>query len=279
MSATEVTTAQELIEFALKASGVLGVGQTAMTEDLNDSFKALNMMLSVWNRKRWLIWHLLDAGAVCTGAQYYTVGPGKQIDIPRPDRIEAAYLRQLVGSAQTITTDPGGAYALQADGTAGIALATDGMQSNAGRNIDLPMTILEAREDYARIQVKGLVSLSRAVYYDAAYPTGALYPWPIPTASIYEIHILVKETLTQFADLASEINLPLEYKEALWSNLALRQRTIYQIAAPQGTDDVKDIAVAALSTIRGANTQIPRLSMPRAVMGRGGLYNIMADGY
>jgi len=237
MSATEITTAQELIEFALKASGVLGVGQTAATEDLDDSFKALNMMLGVWNRERWLIWHLLDAGAVCTGAEYYTVGPGKQIDIPRPDRIEAAYLRQIVNGAQTITTDPGGAYALQADGTAGIQIATDGVQGNPGRNIDFPLQILEAREDYARIQVKGLVSLSRYVYYDAALPTGALYPWPIPNATMYEIHILVKDTLTQFAALSTEINLPPEYKEALWSNLALRQRTIYRIPAPAPGQD------------------------------------------
>src|SRR6185503_2685618 len=109
-------TAQDIIQFALKACGVLGVGQDALQQDLDDSLDAMNMMLGLWNRKRWLIWHLLDAGAVCTGAEYYTVGPGKQIDIPRPDRIEAAYLRQIVNGNQTVTTDPGGAFALQADG-------------------------------------------------------------------------------------------------------------------------------------------------------------------
>ena len=270
-----ITTAQDIVTFSLKAAGVVGVGQTPLSADLTDSFDALNMMLGIWTRNRWLIWHLLDAGATCTGAEYYTVGPGKQIDIPRPDRIEAAYLRQLVGGAQTITTDPGGAYALQADGAAGIQLAADGLQTNPGMNVDYPLTILESREDYSRIALKGLVSFSWAAFYDAAFPTGALYPWPIPPASTYEIHILVKDTLAQFATLSTAINLPPEYYEALWSNLALRLRAIYKLPAPVGPDDVKDIAKGSLETIRNSNAQIPRLRMPQSLT-RPPLYNIFA---
>ncbi len=282
MSDTNITTAQELIEFTLKTTGVLGVGQSALTEDLNDSFKTLNMMIGIWNRKRWLIWHLLDVGVVSTGSLYYTVGDGSQFDVPRPDRIEAAYFRQLVpGVPATLTTDPALGLSILIDAPVPLPLSVDGPTPQVGLQVDFPLQLLESREDYSRIGLKNLSSFARYAFYDSAYPTGKLYTWPVVPATIYEVHILVKDVLTAFPTLGTEINLPPEYYEALWSNLSLRLRTIYKVPAPPpGQDDVKDIAKAALDTIRGANAQISRLLMPRAAMGGNGrLYNILSDGW
>src|SRR6185436_13462098 len=94
-SSLTVSSPADIIDFAAKQAGVLGVGQSLLDEDKTDLFKALNMMLGIWNRKRWLIWHLRDVSVVSTGALYYTVGPGRQFDIPRPDRLEAAYFVQI----------------------------------------------------------------------------------------------------------------------------------------------------------------------------------------
>jgi hypothetical protein len=65
----------DLITLALKKAGVVGVGQTPEAEDTNDAFSDLNMMLGQWNRRRWLVYHLLDVAKVSTGAASYTVGP------------------------------------------------------------------------------------------------------------------------------------------------------------------------------------------------------------
>ena len=282
MSGTSITTAQDLVTFALKAVGVLGVGQTPQTDDLNDCFNAMNMMIGIWNRKRWLIWHLLDIGVVSTGSLYYTVGTGQQFDIPRTDRLEAAYFRQLVpGVPSTLTTDSTPGFSILIDGPVPLPLGTDGPQTQVGLYVDFPLAILESREDYSRIALKNLSTFPRYVFYDAAFPVANVRTWPVLPASIFELHILVKDVLVAFPALTTPISLPPEYYEAIWSNLALRLRTLYRIAAPQsfqpGMDDLKDLAIASLSTIRSANTQIPRLQMPRAVTAnRAWGYNIYA---
>ena len=69
-----MTTPQDIIRAALKKAGVLGVGQSALAEDTNDAYDDMQDMLGQWQRKRWLIWHLVDYSVLSTGAQSYSVG-------------------------------------------------------------------------------------------------------------------------------------------------------------------------------------------------------------
>lgn len=228
--------------FSLRAAGILGVGQSALAEDYADVFSALNAMLAQWNRKRWLIWHLVDVSLVSTGAQSYSVGIGGDFNVARPDRLEAAFFRQIVSS-----------------------------QPN---QVDYPLEVLQSREDYNDIALKTLTSWPQYIFYDSAYPLGYVYPWPIPQASAYELHLTLKETLTQFTSYTQSLNLPGEYTEALWTNLAVRISAIYPgVALPPQT---VALAKTSLEVIRGANTQIPQLAMPQG-MGRPALYNIFSD--
>ena len=94
-----MTTPADLISLALVDSGVLGVGQIALAQDVNNTFTRLNQMLAQWQRKRWLIWHLIDLSVPSTGAQSYSIGPGGDIPmLVRPDRIESAFFRQIINS-------------------------------------------------------------------------------------------------------------------------------------------------------------------------------------
>lgn len=237
-----MTTPNDIINLALKISGVLGVGQTAQAEDSNDSLTMLNFMMAQWNRKRWLVYHLVDVAFTSTGAQSYTVGPGGNFNVAvRPDRLEAAFFRQIVPS-----------------------------QPNA---IDYPLEIIEARETYNNIALKTLVSFPSYIFYDAAYPIGLVYPWPIPQATLYAVHLTLKEVLAQFTSLSQDIVLPDEYHAALMYNLAVRLRPAYQLPP-----DPSLVALAkdALNVIRNANTQIPRLTMPTDLI-RPGIYNPYSD--
>lgn len=234
------TTPQALITFALKAAGVLGVGQSALPEDNNDAFDVLNGMLAVWNTKRWLIWHLIDAPLATTGAQTYTVGPGGDFNVPRPDRLEAAFFRQFV--------------------------------NNVPNQVDFPLEILQSREDYNDIALKTLTTWPLFVFYDSAFPIGTLYVWPIPQSGLFEVHLTLKETLTQFTALNETINLPPEYAEAIWTNLCIRLAPIYQFSV---RPEVLGLAKAAISAISVANSQIPRLSMPTGLT-RPPLFNIFS---
>jgi len=299
-----ISTPGTLITFTMRAMGILGVGQSALAEDYTDVFDTLNAMLATWNRKRYLIWHLVDLSVLSTGAQSYAIGfggagigffiigvsaiddggvvtlqppfpsglpvspiglpPGSYwnnggvlcitpggsaipVDIvsPRPDRLESAFFRQFVNSSPN--------------------------------QVDFPLQIIQAREDYNRIALKQLTSsLPTHIFYDSAFPVGVIYPYPIPPAGIGEIHITVKDTLTGFVNYTQQINLPPEFFRALWSNLALDASALYP--GSNVSDQTRAIAKDSLATIRGANTQIPRLSMPRTLRRRNAGYNIFSDG-
>ena len=241
-----VTTAADLVRLALKDAGVLGVGQTANAEDTNDVFDTLNLLVGTWNQKRWTLFHLLDLSVVSTGAVSYTVGPGGDIDtgtVDRPDRLEdGCFYRQLVSSSTP-------------------------------NQIDYPLQILESREDYSRIGLKQLSTIPQYIFFDAAFPLGVIYPWPVPLAVQYEIHIAVKAQLAAFANLAQAINLPAIYGAALRYNLGATIRPLYQLP-PDPT--LTALALSSLNTIKNANAQVPRLRMPRGLI-RMGLYNPFSD--
>lgn len=237
-----MTAAADIILQAQKAAGIIGSGQAASGEDTADALFHLNAMVGQWNRKRWLVYHLIDTAFTSTGAQTYTVGPGGNFNIPRPDRLEFAYFRQLINSVPN--------------------------------QVDYPLRLLEAREDYSRIRLKNLTTWPEVIFYDSANPLGIIYPYPIPQANLFEIHLVTKDTLSTFANPATAFSFPPEYLAALVWNLAVRLRAAYQLPA----DPVKiGLAKDALNVIRNANTQIPRLRMPSTLQGRG-VYNVFSDG-
>lgn len=230
----------EIITLALKSAGVLGVGQTALAEDVNDSFTLLNFMLAQWQRKRWLVWTLDTFSVACNGSQSYTVGPGGNINCPRPDRLESAFFRQ------NIPSNP--------------------------NQIDYPLEIIEAREAYNQIALKMLGSFPTYIYYQSDFPLGLIYPWPLPS-DLYQVFISIKTQLRQFTTLSQSVNLPPEYFAAILYNLSVRLRTAYQMPPDPA---LMALASDALETIRGANVQIPRLRMPVGLI-RPGIYNIYSD--
>lgn len=237
-----VSTPADIIALALKHSGVIGAGQTAGAEDTNDAFDLLNMMLSQWSRKRWLVYHLIDVFTTSTGALNYTIGPGEDFDTPRPDRIESAFARQLIPSGQ--------------------------------QRVDYPLQILQSREDYNQIALKSMGTWPSLLFYDSAYPVGLVYVWPLPAASQFELHLSLKQTLSAFTSLAQTVNLPPEYVPTLFYNLAARLRPAYQMP-PDPT--VTALALDSLNVLREANAQIPSMRMPNALVGRGRAYNVYSD--
>lgn len=235
-------TPSDIIIQALKKAGILGVGQSAQAEDMTDALQDLNDMMAQWQRKRWLVYHLVDVSIVSTGQRSYTIGPGADINVvTRPDRIESAFFRQIVQS-----------------------------QPN---QIDYPLEIIEAREDYNNIALKGLTQFPMYVFYDSAFPLGVVYPWPILQASIYELHLSIKAQLSQFTSLGETIVLPLEYFAALKWNLAIRVAASYKLPVDPA---LVALAKDSLNVIRNANTQIPRLRMPADLI-RPGVYNPYSD--
>ena len=244
-------TVRDVATAALKDVGVLGIGQSPQPEDLNDAVFKLNGMIAQWRRKRWLTYHLLDLSIVSTGAQSYQIGPlgvleqsGGIYMSSRPDKLEAAYVRQLIPTG-----------------------------SPSSGPVDYPLIIINSMETYSRIPLKDLVSFPRRMFYDSGFPIGTLYPYPVPNASIYEIHVLVKTPLSQYSALSAQIILPEEYVPALHWNLVIRLAPGYK----QPLDPtVAMLAKDALNVLRMANTQISELRIP-VNFHRNGVYNPYTD--
>ncbi|HLH92073.1 MAG TPA: hypothetical protein VKX28_26875 [Xanthobacteraceae bacterium] len=244
--ALPVPTVQDIITDALIDAGVEGVDEMIEQPVLNRSFKQANYLLAEWQVQRYMVYHLVDYAFVSTGAQSYTVGVGGNFNVnPRPDRLESAFLRQL---------QPSG---------------------GAGSQVDYPLEILPAREDYNRIVLKTLGTFANSIFYDSGWPNGLLYPWPIPQASIYEIHATFKETLPQFVNLQDKVNLPPLYHAALQWNLAERYRATNQL--PEDPK-ISSVAKRTRNAIRLGNVQVPLLTMPRALRRQGNAaYNYKSD--
>lgn len=237
-----MATASEVITLALKDAGVLGVGQTAMAEDMNDALTTLNNMLAVWKRFSALVFDKVDVSIVGNGSLFYTIGTGGDINTPRPGKIDAAYARMNAG-----TSNP----------------------------VDYPLIIIKSAEDYSKISVKNLSTAPNAVYYEPAYPLGKLYVWPKPTSQ-YEVHFIVKQDIPLITSLAANVVLPDEYFEPIRWNLAMRLRVMYRKAMdPQ----LNALAKASLNELRRINAQIVTLDLPTPVVKypAGGGYNIYSD--
>jgi hypothetical protein len=239
-------TGTDICTSALVRAGVLGVGNPPSADQISRALLLLNDMLALWSSKRWLNYAELDHTIVVTGAQSYTIGPGGDIDVTsRPDRIEWGYVRLLNG---------GGAGNLP---------------------VDIPLDQIYSREDYSTVALKTLRTQPMAFFYDSGYPTGRIYPIPIPNDSTrYELHFGTRIILPVLVTPATNIVLPPQYSYAMRWNLTSECRSEWRLPPAA---DIDKKAQDGLQTIRSSNVQVPSLSLPAGLGGSQGVYNPYSD--
>lgn len=243
--ALPVDTVGDLLTNALQDGGIVGIDESVETPILTRAFRQANWLLAQWARKRWLCYRIQDYSVVSTGAQSYSVGLGANINInPRPDRLEYAFLRFL--------NQPGG----------------------SSLTVDIPLQIIQSHEDYSRIPVKNVGTISWRIFYDPEWPVGKLLPWPVPQTGLYELHVGFKVVLPRFSAIGQVINFPPEYEPALNWCLARRLRVSYQMPADP---EVNALARDAVNTIRLANSAVGVLQMPSFLRRRQRAYDVYGD--
>lgn len=241
------STIKTLLTDALMDAGIVGLDEVIEDPMLNRTLRAYNRMLAQWNSDRLMIFHLKDYAVVSTGAESYSVGVGQQFNTPGnpPDRIESAFLRQLSGAGTS--TQP----------------------------FDWPLSIIPARETYNLIRLKTMGTFSKSVFYDTSFPIAYVRPWPIPQATLYELHITFKEQLVRNDNVNDQVVFPPIYEACVEYCLARRLRSNYQLPPDPALDA---LARGAKAAVERANVQIPRSVLPRAVLSNGGsAYNYRSD--
>lgn len=242
-----MTTGRDIVYQALFKAGITGRGVTPQQEDVMDALQDLNDMLGQWRTQRFMVWNLLNTGFLCDGRTTpYSCGPGGDYAMtPRPNRIESAFVRQ--------------------------------MQNTGNLFVDTPLKVLDAREDYDRINLKTLTSFPMAVFLDTAMPMAQLYvyPWPSPSG-MYAVHITTKNTMPEIQLNTDLSGFPDGYVPAMKFNLARRLRQSYGRGHKSDPELIR-LANDALDTVIQANLQIPEMGMPPALLQRGSGYNIYSD--
>lgn len=240
-----MTTGLDIITQALKKSGVLGQGRPPSATEQEDALADLNDMINQWSQMRWMVWGIIEIGLVSTGQiTPYTVGPAGNFAVtPAPRRLEGAYLRQL---------------------------------NNNNLPVDVPLEVIPAREQYARLSLKTLSSFSLYVFLDTKFPVADLYCYPWPNATIYSIYILMKDVVPILALDTDITNMPLMYIPALKFNLARRLRQAYG-KGMKPDQELNRLAGSSLEVIQNANLQIPELVMPKILVSMSSGYNILND--
>lgn len=240
-------TGRDVVYDGLRRGGITGRGITPTNADTTDALADLNDMLGQWRTQRFMQWSMLSTGFVSDGRSTggYTCGPGGEYNMtPRPNRIEAAFVRQL---------------------------------QNTGTNlVDTPLRVIDAREEYDRINLKSLVSYPMAVFLDTALPMALLKPYPWPNAGQYAIYITTKNTMPVIT-LATDLSaLPDGYVPAMKFNLARRIRQGWG-RGQKPDPELNRMANDALDIVMQANIQLPEMNMPVSLLQRGSGYNIISD--
>jgi hypothetical protein len=255
-----MATALDIVNQALKACGVFGVGQTPLAEDVNDGFTLLKQMIFQWQGRRWLVPSLFDIARTGNNLVSNPIGPGEFWDTTRPDKISAAYLRLNGTAGSDFNGDFNGDF------------GPSGAPSSS--SVDYPLQQLFSYEAYSTIALKGLNSFPNYFFYDNQVPVGNVFIWPIPNAQ-YEIHLILKSPFTIPAQVTDTLIFADEYQEALWTNLAIRMCVAYAMPASK---ELVTLAKVSLDTIRNSNTQIPTLIVPAKYNNFGnGSYNVYSD--
>jgi len=179
-----MATAQDLIESALRKINILGVGQSLSADEAQDALETLNQMISSWSVEGYLIYNETQESFTLSGAvASYTIGSGQTFNTSRPLEIIAAFVRQ------------------------------------AGSSNDYNLTLFDERQ-YALIPDKTAEDMPEILYYNANYPNGTIYLYPVPYDGS-ALHIYSRKELSSFSTLQTTVNLPAGWEQAIVFNLAV----------------------------------------------------------
>lgn len=183
---------RDLIERAYVIAHVLGEGESLSLTKAARGFEQLNDIIEQATLEK--TFALYQAEVVIpleAGVTSYTIGPQTAsppatVVAPRPVEVLSGFARRL--------------------------------------GQDQPVFVSHAKEDYDRIWNKSLTGAGwlSAIYYQATYPSGTVYVYPVPMDTTTELHLTVLANVEAFVSLDQDVDLPPGYFQ--YVKYALAQR-------------------------------------------------------
>lgn len=181
-------TAGDIVATSLRRINAIAPGENPTAAEAAAGLECLNDMVDSWQIERLMLYAVIRQEFYNPPQQTYTVGPGADIDIPRPVRIDRYGVMLL---------------------------------NNPNQPLELPMQKIN-EQTWLMIPVKDIPStVPRCVYDDNGFPWRTLWLWPIPAVMVGVI-LYYWGSVSQFRDLATNYEFPQGYADALKYNLPLR---------------------------------------------------------
>lgn len=194
-------TALDLINRAMRAANIIGLGEDAGGSEANNALMLMNSMIELWTvEKSMPFYKLNETFNLVDGTGTYTIGSSAtaNFNTTRPVSITSAFVR---------------------DGTT-----------------DYPLTII-TNDEYRRITSKSSESMPKYLNYVPTYdyiniefPTvrcGQINLWPVPSSSSYDIGLSQVKQLTTYGALNTTAYLPIGYDSAIVYGLAIELCLLY----------------------------------------------------
>lgn len=227
---------QSMIRRALRLVGAIGVGRDMTAEEQSDGLDCMNGVLDQLATQRLAIFQeIRTIFALVSGQQTYTIGPGGNFNVARPE---------FLSRASVITTQ------------------------NVAQPIELPIEVLTTQQWQMNVPVKNVTSpLPLSVYNDYAFPLSTLTYFPKPNASGLQTALYLPTAVPVFADVTTAINLAPGYADMLTFQTALRYASEFGLEVPPA---VVQTAIDSLANVKRANIRLEVLRCDRAGLVRRG---------
>jgi hypothetical protein len=207
-------------EAMLLVQRIRNFNQTASVDDIATCQIALNNLLDEMNSAGISVYSTAPVLFVLsTGQASYSVGPGGNINIPRPVKVESWNIRTSSG------------------------------QAIGGKPVDaLEFAMLAADRSAQGARVK-------ALNYDAAFPLASVHLYPIPNGGTLELWVWSQ--LAPITNFASALNYPPGYLQAIVYNLAMAIGPKFERPVDPGIKIIADGALAALGATNASQHPTP----------------------
>ena len=211
-------TARRLITNALRTLNVIATGEVPSATEAEDSLEVLNEMVESWNTEDLMIYNVPRVvQQFQAGKGLYTLGPGGDWEMERPNKIESLYWRRPLD------------------------------------DLELPIRMQTAQE-HRHIPIKSITSTIPTwgyVIYD--FPLATIQFWPVPSES-QECVIYPWARLTTAANLDTVFALPDGYARAMRFNLAVELSSEFpSVLAPEEWARLNGTALESKATIERVN--------------------------
>ena len=222
-----MATARNLISRAFRTLGLIKPGDAMPEADYAEALAEMNSIMESLSNSADFAFCSSQAHLILSGQQTVTIGPTGDIVTTRPIKVETAVVDR--------------------------------------NGITYPVKVID-NEKYDDLTYKALAGANtQAVYYEATYPNGTLYLYPIASGCTLKIRVL--NSVKQFASTSVNIDMPEGYEDAIMLALAIRMAPGY---GKQVNPDTKQAARRAMNAIKVTNQVVPTMDLPDAVMGRSG---------